>query len=168
MKGKVFLKHLLVIVPFLLFGGLSLYFFVFSTPEKIVDVVGVTNGYVFISILAFLGGLTTFSGVPYHLILITLSLGGLNPFLLGFSTSIGVMLCRLSGWSHHLPAPARRHFPVCQLFHQEISESVSRVLPPVRLFRALFHRLHHHLRGACAVPFLAGDDPACARQYDLQ
>ena len=77
MKGKVFLKHLLGIVPFLLFGGLSLYFFVFSTPEKIADVVGVTNGYVFISILAFLGGLTTFSGIPYHLILVTLSLGGL-------------------------------------------------------------------------------------------
>ncbi|MBU3956282.1 hypothetical protein KJ633_07460 [bacterium] len=45
-----------------------------------------------IFILAFIGGLTTFSGVPYHLVLITLATGGLNPLLLGLATAFGVML----------------------------------------------------------------------------
>lgn len=92
MKRRALLKYASALAPLLLFVGFSLYFFVFSTPEKIAAAVGVTNGYVFISILAFLGGLTTFSGIPYHLILVTLALGGLNPFLLGFATSVGVML----------------------------------------------------------------------------
>ena len=41
--------------------------------------------------LAFLGGLTTFSGIPYHAVLLVLASGGLNPLYLGISAASGVM-----------------------------------------------------------------------------
>lgn len=43
-------------------------------------------------VLGALGGLTTFSGVPYHLVLMSLAAGGLNPIALGVVTALGVML----------------------------------------------------------------------------
>ena len=86
------LKYALRILLVVFFLGLSFYFLIYSSPNVLVGFIGTDNAYLLMFILAFFGGLTTFSGIPYHLILITLSLGGLNPFLLGFSTSIGVML----------------------------------------------------------------------------
>lgn len=85
-------KYLLGLAPLLFFIGVSLYFFIYSSPDLIIEWVGVSNAYTLIFILAFLGGLTTFSGVPYHLALITLAAGGLNPFFLGLSAATGVML----------------------------------------------------------------------------
>lgn len=60
--------------------------------ESIVGVLGVHNAYALIFLLALLGGMTTFSGVPYHLVLVTFAAGGLNPWLLGPLTAVGVML----------------------------------------------------------------------------
>ncbi|OGF67647.1 hypothetical protein A3B26_03385 [Candidatus Giovannonibacteria bacterium RIFCSPLOWO2_01_FULL_48_47] len=92
MIDKKKLKYLLGILPLLFFASLSFYLFAYSSPERIVDLIGVNNAYALLFILAFLGGLTTFSGVPYHLFLITLATGGLNPLFLGFSAAGGVML----------------------------------------------------------------------------
>ena len=92
MEKKKFLKYLPRIILILLFVSLSFFLYVYSSPEKIVNLIGVDNAYVLIFILAFIGGLTTFSGVPYHLVLITLATGGLNPLLLGLATAFGVML----------------------------------------------------------------------------
>ncbi|MBI2096770.1 MAG: hypothetical protein HYT40_01265 [Candidatus Sungbacteria bacterium] len=91
-RNKKTLKYLLGITPPLFFVSLSLYLLIYSSPERIVGFIGVTNAYTLIFILAFLGGVTTFSGIPYHLVLITLATGGLNPLLLGFSAAGGVML----------------------------------------------------------------------------
>lgn len=87
-KTLIYLSRILVI---LIFIGLSFFLF-FSSPEKLVGSIGVQNAYGLIFILAFLGGLTTFTGVPYHPVLVVLAVGGLNPFLLGLSTAFGVML----------------------------------------------------------------------------
>lgn len=78
--------------PFLFFAGISIYFYFYSSPEQLVELVGAENSYFLIFVLALLGGLTTFSGVPYHLVLITLAIGGLNPLLLGIFTAVGVIL----------------------------------------------------------------------------
>ena len=42
-------------------------------------------------VLALLGGLTTFSGIPYHIVLVMLASGGLNPLFLGVAAAAGVM-----------------------------------------------------------------------------
>ncbi|MBI2035738.1 MAG: hypothetical protein HYT12_03600 [Candidatus Liptonbacteria bacterium] len=91
-KSKKALRYLPGLILPLLFVGFTVYFFVFSTPERIIEMVGVNNAYMLIFVLAFLGGLTTFSGLPYHLLLITLATGGLKPSLLGISAAAGVML----------------------------------------------------------------------------
>lgn len=92
MKKKKIIKYLPRILLILFFISISLFFFLYSSPERLITLIGVQNAYALIFILAFLGGMTTFTGIPYHLVLITLATGGLNPLLLGLSTAIGVML----------------------------------------------------------------------------
>lgn len=87
-KIKKYLPRISIIVFFLGFSFL----FYYSSPEQLINFIGVENAYLLILILAFLGGLSTFAGVPYHLVLITLATGGANPLLLGTATAVGVML----------------------------------------------------------------------------
>lgn len=91
-KKKSWIRVLLSVTPFLFFASISIYFYLYSSPEQLVGWVGAGNSYFLIFVLALLGGLTTFSGVPYHLVLITLAIGGLDPLLLGISTAVGVIL----------------------------------------------------------------------------
>lgn len=90
-KSKKFLKHLPKIV-FILFIAIYSLFLLYSSPEKLINFIGIENAYFLIFVLAFIGGLSTFSGVPYHWVLIALATGGLNPLMLGLSASFGVML----------------------------------------------------------------------------
>jgi len=85
-------RYLWGLVPLVFFGSLSIYAFLYLSPERIIDFIGVNNAYALIFFLAFLGGLTTFSGVPYHLVLVAFAAGGMNPMLLGLSAAAGVML----------------------------------------------------------------------------
>jgi membrane protein YqaA with SNARE-associated domain len=75
-------------LPFIVFSTM-LYF---VSPADIVSWVGVSNSYLFMFIVAFIGGVSIFSGVPYPAILVTLALGGLNPFYLGVSAAFGLFL----------------------------------------------------------------------------
>lgn len=86
-----YLKYAPRLLPLLTFVAISAMFY-FSSAERIVSYIGVENAYVFIFILAFFGGLTTFSGIPYHVILIALAAGGLNPLVLGLTTAFAVSL----------------------------------------------------------------------------
>ncbi|OGC84934.1 hypothetical protein A3F55_02855 [Candidatus Adlerbacteria bacterium RIFCSPHIGHO2_12_FULL_53_18] len=81
--------YLLRFLPILFFVGLTITFFYFS-PEGILSLVGVENAYVLLFVLAFLGGLTTGSGIPYHVVLISFAAGGLNPLILGITTALAV------------------------------------------------------------------------------
>ncbi len=92
MKKNKILKYIPRILLILFFVSMSFYFYAYSSPEEIISLIGVKNAYALIFVLAFFGGMTTFSGIPYHLVLITLATGGLNPFFLGLSTAVGVML----------------------------------------------------------------------------
>ena len=66
--------------------------FTFTSPEKIVEHIGIENGYLFLFIISFIAGVSTFTSVPYQVVLITLAAGGLNPFLLGLTAAVGDML----------------------------------------------------------------------------
>lgn len=60
--------------------------------ETIIDAVGSGNAFLLMFFLGIVGGLTTFTGIPYHLVLMSLAAGGLSPIGLGLCTAIGVML----------------------------------------------------------------------------
>lgn len=77
--------------PVLIFLSVSLSFW-YVSPDTIIGYIGIENAYVIIFVLAFLGGVTTFSGIPYHVILMALALGGLNPWILGLVTALAVTL----------------------------------------------------------------------------
>ena len=91
MNKKKILEYLPRIIFISFFIGLSL-FLVRSSPEELISLIGVENSYIVIFILAFLGGLTTFTGVPYHPVLAVFAAGSPHPLYLGLSTSLGVML----------------------------------------------------------------------------
>ncbi|OGF71054.1 hypothetical protein A2930_04180 [Candidatus Giovannonibacteria bacterium RIFCSPLOWO2_01_FULL_45_34] len=76
----------------LFFVGLSVYVFVYLSPEKIINWVGVNNAYALLFVTAVLGGFTIFNVIPYHLLLVTFASGGLNPLFLGVLAATGVML----------------------------------------------------------------------------
>jgi len=63
-----------------------------QSPEDIVALIGNTNAYLLMGIFGVIGGLTTFTGIPYHIFLASFAAGGLNPLLLGLCTAMGVML----------------------------------------------------------------------------
>ncbi|KKT41174.1 MAG: hypothetical protein UW30_C0011G0005 [Candidatus Giovannonibacteria bacterium GW2011_GWA2_44_13b] len=85
-------NYLIGSVSVLFFAGLSVYLFLYSSPGKLIGWIGVENAYVLIFVTAIFGGFTTFNIIPYHLLLITLASGGLNPFLLGFLAATGVTI----------------------------------------------------------------------------
>jgi membrane protein YqaA with SNARE-associated domain len=64
----------------------------FISPTQMVTYVGTENAYLLMFITALIGGLSVFSGVPYVAILITLALGGMNPYILGGVTALGVLI----------------------------------------------------------------------------
>src|SRR3989344_5807612 len=74
------------------FFGISVFLYAYSSPEFLITWVGVENAYLLLFFLAFLSGLSSFGGVPYHLVLIALATGGLNPWLLGLGAAGGAML----------------------------------------------------------------------------
>lgn len=90
-RNKSWAKIVTVSMLVVFFAGISALFY-WSSPEALVSFVGVENSYVLMFVLAFIGGLSAFSGVPFHWILAALAAGGLNPWLLGFATAFGVML----------------------------------------------------------------------------
>ncbi len=72
--------------------SISVLFYFFITPEQLIQWIGVNNAYLLMFVLALAGGLTTFSGIPFHFVLITFAVGGMNPLLLGIAAGSGVVL----------------------------------------------------------------------------
>lgn len=62
------------------------------SPSEVVSRLGVTNGFLVAFIAAFLAGISTFTSVPYAFIVLTLGAGGLNPFLVGLVSAVGLFL----------------------------------------------------------------------------
>lgn len=67
-------------------------FVFYAGPENIVGFIGVENSYLLAFLVATIGGVSTFTSTYYYATIITLSVGGLNPFLLGFVSGIGVTI----------------------------------------------------------------------------
>jgi membrane protein DedA with SNARE-associated domain len=91
MKENKILRHLPKIIFISFFIGLSFFLFL-SSPEEMISLLGVQNSFIIIFILSFLGGLTTFTGVPYYPILAVFAAGSLHPVLLGLTAASGVAI----------------------------------------------------------------------------
>jgi membrane protein YqaA with SNARE-associated domain len=70
--------------------SLCIVFTLFLTPETLITYIGVENGYLLVLILAFVSGVSVFGVAPYHLMLMTLAVGGLNPLLLAAAATAGL------------------------------------------------------------------------------
>ena len=60
--------------------------------DTVIDALGTSNAFGLMFLLGMVGGFTTFTGIPYHFVLMSLAAGGLSPVGLGIATATGVML----------------------------------------------------------------------------
>jgi hypothetical protein len=64
----------------------------FVGPSTIIEYIGVTNGYVFVFVLAALGGVSALSATSFFSTIIAFSMAGLDPYILGVLGGIGVTI----------------------------------------------------------------------------
>lgn len=63
-----------------------------GSPREWVAQVGPENAYALLFGLALISGLSLFGATPYHLVLVTLAVADMNPWLLGLTAAAGVMI----------------------------------------------------------------------------
>ena len=64
----------------------------FVNPEKIVERIGVENSYIFIFLVAFFAGFSSWTSFSLVTLLITLTMGGMNPVYLGLIAGVGLAI----------------------------------------------------------------------------
>ncbi|MFC1741899.1 hypothetical protein ACFL3V_05165 [Nanoarchaeota archaeon] len=64
----------------------------FKTPQELVEIIGLRNGYVLSFLFGAFSAAATLTTVSYYPAIITLAAGGLNPFLLGLIAGIGMTI----------------------------------------------------------------------------
>jgi uncharacterized membrane protein YdjX (TVP38/TMEM64 family) len=88
-RGKRIYIVVGIIILFIVLWTNLLYIY---PPKTIVDNIGIENGYMVAFLVAAIGGITSFTGSSYYIIIATLSSGGLNPFYLGIVGGIGATI----------------------------------------------------------------------------
>ena len=74
-----------------LFIGMSIAFTLIPS-DRLVDFVGSNNAFFLMFVLGMIGGFTTFTSIPYPIVLLSLAAGRVNPIGLGLATAFGVMI----------------------------------------------------------------------------
>lgn len=87
-KLKKYLVVLFIFV-FIILWIVILYNF---PPEKIVEKIGIENGYIVAFLVALFGGVTSLTGSSYYIVIATLAAGGLSPLALGLVGGIGATI----------------------------------------------------------------------------
>ena len=64
----------------------------FYSPEKVVERIGFEKGYLFVFLVATFGGVSAITATSLFTTVVTLSLGGLNPLLLGIAGGLGASI----------------------------------------------------------------------------
>lgn len=85
--GKRNIQILGLIVLFIVSWSILLFY---HPPGEIVERLGVRNVYIFVFLLAMIGGVSTFTSTTFYTALITISLGGVNSAWVAFLASIGL------------------------------------------------------------------------------
>ncbi|MCB9361974.1 hypothetical protein H6504_00930 [Candidatus Woesearchaeota archaeon] len=66
--------------------------FIFVSPQQLIDIIGLHNGYILLFAIAVTGGFTAVSSTSYFIAVATLAEGGLHPIMLGIVGGIGLTL----------------------------------------------------------------------------
>jgi len=85
-KGILYFSFLILIFASVL---VSVYFI---GPETIVAKIGVNNAYLLIFFMALFAGFSVWTSTAYMITLVSLALGGINPFVLGLIAGIGLSI----------------------------------------------------------------------------
>jgi membrane protein YqaA with SNARE-associated domain len=67
-------------------------FFHYYSPREVVESLGVNNVYLFVFLLAAIGGVSTFTSTTFYSTIVALAAGGADPIFLGLFASIGLTL----------------------------------------------------------------------------
>jgi membrane protein YqaA with SNARE-associated domain len=84
-KGSM--RIIWIIVLFIVSWSILVYYY---SPEEIVGWFGVHNIYIFVFLLAMIGGVSTFTSTTFYTTLITIALGGVNTIWVAIFASIGL------------------------------------------------------------------------------
>lgn len=85
-------KKLYVFLGLLVFILIWSFLLFYFSPMSIVQSLGVTNSYLFLALMAFIGGTSILLPIPYHIFTISFAAAGLNPFLLGIAAGLGALI----------------------------------------------------------------------------
>ncbi|MGM0770427.1 MAG: VTT domain-containing protein [Halobacteriota archaeon] len=86
-NGKKNLKLLFLIILFIVSWSILLYY---HSPGEIVERLGVHNVYIFVFLMAMIGGVSTFTSTTFYTAIITISIGGVNSVWIALFASIGL------------------------------------------------------------------------------
>jgi len=76
-----------LLLSFIIFWSVLLYFI---TPQRLVERIGVQNGYLLSFLFGVFGEAATFTALSYYPAIIALAAGGLSPFILGLIAGTGM------------------------------------------------------------------------------
>jgi hypothetical protein len=80
-------QAILIFSAILLFVLIFSALFLFVDLPKIIESVGIKNGYVFVFLFALIGGVSSFTSASFYATVAFFASGGLNPFLLALSAA---------------------------------------------------------------------------------
>lgn len=89
-KRRVRNISLFILVASFLIGWSAL--MIYLGPEAVVSWIGIENGYLLMLLVSLFGGVSSIGGALYVTTILTLAAGGLNPFLLGLASGVGVSI----------------------------------------------------------------------------
>ncbi len=85
-------KNILVFLILVLFLALLITLLYTLGPQGIVEKIGVRNSYMVAFFVSFFGGFSAGGSISFIATLITLSIGGLNPIVLGLIAGVGLAI----------------------------------------------------------------------------
>ncbi len=88
-ESKGNMRIIWLIILFIVSWSLLLYYY---SPREIVNMLGVHNIYVFVFLMAAIGGVSTFTSTTFYATLVTIALGGVNTILVALFASVGLTL----------------------------------------------------------------------------
>lgn len=91
MKGKLNSTSVIAILLIIEVAAIS-YLLYTVGADRMVEYIGVENGYLIMFVVALLGGLSTFTSVTYFVTVFTLAAAGLNPLGLALASSVGISI----------------------------------------------------------------------------
>jgi hypothetical protein len=89
---KKYTKKLFAFSILALFVVFLVVFFSFISPTEIVNKIGVKNAYIIVFLVSFFGGFSAGGSITFITLLVTLTIGGMNPIYLGLISGISLAI----------------------------------------------------------------------------